>query len=173
MSSAPEGPHLLRPLQKWNHFEERLVDTVKEGIYGLFEGHSKKWQYWILIQGLFYKFPIRKETWILLGSCFQRMMRSPSSIALTLFLELGCMASIDKPSFRESTPCSPGKTVPFILRMCRNSIWLGRGHLSPTFKMMRSVCLPSGLSPFYSATIHDFFSKRNMLPIRGKGGRGW
>lgn len=31
--------------QKWNHFEERLVDTVKEGIYGLFEGHSKKSQY--------------------------------------------------------------------------------------------------------------------------------
>lgn len=47
------------------------------------------------------------------------------------------------------------------------------GHLSPTFKMMRSMCLPSGLSPFYSATMHYFFSKRNMLPIRAKGGRGW
>lgn len=45
------------------------------------------------------------------------------------------------------------------------------GHLSPTFKMMRSMCLPSGLSPFYSATIHYFFSKKNMLPIRGMGGR--
>lgn len=34
--------------------------------------------------------------------------------------------------------------------------------------MMRSMCLPRGLSPFYSATMYYFFSKRNMLPIRGR-----
>lgn len=89
MSSAPGGPHLLGPLQKWNHFEERLADTVKEG-------HSKKSQYWILIQGLFYKFPIRKETWILLGSCFQRMSRCPSSTQIWLSeLHLPCSWSWD------------------------------------------------------------------------------